>query len=73
MTITRRPSAPPLQSHAGKSLSQVGTSSGSASLNSHPSPVQLMKDWHDLSESSSSRNCHSWMGPLPVGDGGDRC
>lgn len=42
------------------------TSSGSESLNSQPSPVQLMKDWHDLSVSSSRRNCHSWIGPLPA-------
>lgn len=41
------------------------TSSGSESLNSHPSPVQLMNDWQDLSESNSRRNCHSWIGPLP--------
>lgn len=42
------------------------TSSGSESLNSQPSPVQLMNDWHDLSVRSSSKNCHSWMGPLPT-------
>ena len=41
------------------------TSSGSESLNSQPSPVQLMKDWQDLSVSNSRRNCHSWIGPLP--------
>ena len=43
------------------------TSSGSVSLNSHSSPVQLMHPWHDRSVRSSSRNCHSCMGPLPVG------
>ncbi len=42
------------------------TSSGSVSLNSQPSPVQLMMLWQLVSVSSSSRNCHSWMGPLPV-------
>lgn len=47
-------------------LMALHTSSGSDSLNSQPSPVQLMKDWQDLSVSSSSRNCQSWMGPLPV-------
>lgn len=41
------------------------TSSGSESLNSQPSPVQLIKDWQDLSVSNSRRNCHSWIGPLP--------
>lgn len=46
-------------------MSRPLTSSGSESLNSQPSPVQLMKDWQDLSVSSSRRNCHSWMGPLP--------
>lgn len=46
--------------------SQPLTSSGSESLNSQPSPVQLMKDWQDLSVSSSRRNCHSWMGPVPA-------
>ena len=30
-----------------------------------------MKDWHDLSVSSSRRNCHSWMGPLPAEQMGD--
>lgn len=42
------------------------TSSGSMSLNSHPSPVQLRMLWHALSVKSSSRNCHSCIGPLPV-------
>lgn len=36
------------------------TSSGSVSLNSHPSPVHEMKPWHDLSVRSSSKNCHNW-------------
>ena len=39
-------------------------------MNSHPSPVQLMNDWQDLSESNSRRNCHSWIGPLPGERGG---
>lgn len=26
-----------------------------------------MNDWQDLSVSNSRRNCHSWIGPLPVG------
>jgi len=45
------------------------TSSGSDSLNSQPSPVHEMKLWHDLSVSSSSKNCHNWMGPEPVKQG----
>ena len=28
-------------------------------------PVHEMNCWQDLSVSSSSRNCHSWMGPEP--------
>lgn len=58
-TPSRARRAAPARPGAGR------TSSGSASLNSHPSPVQLMNDWHDLSDSNSRRNCHSWMGPLP--------
>jgi hypothetical protein len=41
------------------------TSSGSESLNSQASPVQEMKEEQVLSVRSSSRNCHSWMGPEP--------
>ena len=44
----------------------VATSSGSIILNSQPAPVQQMMDWQDLLHSSSSRNCHSWMGPEPL-------
>lgn len=47
-------------------LVNISTSSGSVNLNSHPSPVQLIHDWQLRSVRSSSRNCHSWMGPLPV-------
>jgi hypothetical protein len=43
----------------------VFTSSGSESLNSQASPVQEMKEEQVLSVRSSSRNCHSWMGPEP--------
>lgn len=42
------------------------TSSGSVSLNSHPSPVQRMHERLCWSVRSSSKNCHSWMGPLPI-------
>ena len=41
------------------------TSSGSVSLNSHPSPVHVMICWHVRSVNISSKNCHSWIGPLP--------
>lgn len=46
--------------------SALMTSSGSVSLNSHPFPVQLIHDWQLRSVRSSSRNCQSWMGPLPI-------
>ncbi len=39
------------------------TSSGSESLNSQPCPVQEMTCCRDRSDSSSSRNCHSCIGP----------
>ena len=35
-------------------------------MNSQPSPVQAMMAWQFLSVRSSSRNCHSWMGPDPL-------
>lgn len=49
--------------YIGKIL--LHTSSGSVSLNSQPSPVHEMKPWQLLSVRSSSRNCHSWIGPEP--------
>jgi hypothetical protein len=42
---------------------KILTSSGSDILNSQLLPVHVMHFLADLSESSSSRNCHSWMGP----------
>ena len=44
----------------------MATSSGSIILNSQPEPVQTMMFWQDLLQRSSSRNCHSWMGPDPL-------
>lgn len=52
---------------------QVLTSVGSDILNSQPSPVQEMKVRQAESKSSSSKNCHSWIGPEPKRtDGGKK-
>ena len=44
------------------------TSSGSVSLNSPLLPSHAMKLALDGSDKSSSKNCHSWICPLPPCD-----
>ena len=50
-----------------RSPQRLATSSGSTSLNSPLLPSHAMQELLLGSESSSNRNCHSWICPLPVG------
>lgn len=52
-----------------RSPQRRATSSGSVSLNSPWPPSHAMQPTLARSASSSSRNCHSWICPLPAGRG----
>ena len=56
-----------------RSPQRRATSSGSVSLNSPVVPSHVMHDALPESDSSSSRNCHSWICPLPASNISSNC